>query len=198
MNSVKIEALIAASAEVHYYSRICLRGCKLQLSSQRIDYRNNNHFTCFAQTFANLPPFTLLTCWEEMGEIAGISLPNFWIIQVNPHEPHRSLSNSKWGNFLSGQFEILAHGDQRPSSSIMDEGAILLSKWWQKWAPENGGQIPTIARWLDKELVRGYETPRPYPYLIAPHEHPDTPPFNPVTGWEFENIESSNWFGSCP
>jgi hypothetical protein len=198
MNSVKIEALIVMSAAGHYYSRICLRGCGLQNTSQNIEYHDKDHFTCSARAQAYLPPFTLLTCWEEMGEIAGISLQNFWIVQANPLEPYRTLSDSKWGNFLGGQFEILAHGNQRPISSEGDEGAMLLSRWWQTWAPANGGQIPTIARWLDKELRRGYQTPRSYPYLIAPQEYIDTPSFDPVAGWEFDNIDSSNWFGPCP
>jgi hypothetical protein len=125
-----------------------------------------------------------------MGETAGEYFPQFWIIQVNPHEPEQALSDSKWGDFLKGRFETLAHG--------RDERARLLSEWWTTWASINGGQIPTIARWLGKQLSRGYETPRPYPYQIAPQEYVNTPPFDPVLGWEFENSEKQNWFGSCP
>ena len=190
MCTIRIEALIAMSAAGHYFSRTCLRGCRLQLISQNSSYRDSNYFEYSARGYADILPYMLLTCWEVMGETAGEYFPQFWIIQVNPHEPEQALSDSKWGDFLKGRFETLAHG--------RDERARLLSEWWTTWASINGGQIPTIARWLGKQLSRGYETPRPYPYQIAPQEYVNTPPFDPVLGWEFENSEKQNWFGSCP
>ena len=198
MNHVKINALIAMSAAGHYFSRVCLRGCQLQLISQNSSYRDPNYFEYSMRGDANLPSYTLLTCWQVVGEAAGTYLPQFWIIQVNPHEPYRTLSDSKWGVFFSGQFEILAYGDQRLISEDGIERAELLSRWWQTWAPVNGGQLPSVARWLGKELSHRNDTPHSYPYHITPQEYKNTPPFDSIVGWEFENAKTSNWFGPCP
>ena len=147
---------------------------------------------------ASLAPYTLLTCWQVSGEAAGTYLPQFWILQVNPREPYRSLSDSKWGVFFSAQFEILAYADHRPIGADEVEGAVLLSQWWQTWAPVNGGQVPAIARWLGKELSLRHNPPQPYPGQIPAAETRDTPPFDPVAGWEFENAKISNWLEPCP
>ena len=198
INNVKINALIALSAAGHYFSHICLRGCQLQLISENSNYRDPNYFEYSMRGDANLSPYTLLTCWQASGEAAGTYLPQFWIIQVNPHEPNRTLSDSKWGVFFSGQFEILAYGNQHLISADGDEGAVLLSKWWRTWAPVNGGQVHSIARWLGKELSLGHNSPHPYPNHIAPQEYKDVPPFDSVVGWEFENAKISNWLEPCP
>ena len=198
INKVKINARIAMSAAGHYFSRICMRGCRLRLISENSDYQDPNYFEYSMRGDADLAPYTLLTFWRVLGEAAGVYLPQFWIIQVNPHYPYRAMSDSKWGDFFSGQFEILAYGDQRLISEDGDEGAVLLNKWWRTWAPENGGQVPSIARWLGKELSLGHTSPHPYPNPITAQEYKDMPPFDPVAGWEFENEKISNWFEPCP
>jgi hypothetical protein len=198
MNNLKINALVAMSAAGHYFSRVCLRGCRLHLISQNNSYRDQNYFEYSMRGEANLPPYTLLTCWQVAGEAAGTYLPQFWIIQVNPHEPCRTLSNSKWGDFFSGQFETLAYGDHLLISEDGIERATLLSRWWQAWAPANGGQVPSIARWLGKELLHSIDTPHSYPHSITVQEYKNTPSFNSVVGWEFEDARTSNWFGPCP
>ncbi len=162
-----IEAAIGRHASSPFWMKALLHGCRLEVA-------HPDTFPIVGRT--RVPPGTLLTFWAGGGD-GGDDFGDFWIVQmVTPENPAILTSNQF---YLKGSFTVLAHAAHRVGD-MWNEPDLRLQRWWFKWAPQHGGQTPSMARWLGS-LARknGPEEPGEFP---GPQ---DMPRFDPVAGWDF-------------
>lgn len=148
--AILLEAKVGNESHSSHWGKGNLQGVNL-VSEDRT--KTNHHNYTSGATEAQ--DGTVFTWWTSRGDKHGTIDADFYILQADSSAEEMELVGGCYGrgNYLRGQFSILAHGSDKTK-------APRLLGWWVDWAPKNGGHTAEVARHLQQQLaIRGRMTP---------------------------------------
>lgn len=112
------------------------------------NYQRDRH-NSYTEGAVEISEGTVISWWMSAGDKYGTHTADFYILKSVASAEMLELTGGCYGrgNYLKGNFEILAHADGKTK-------APRLMKWWSEWAKMNGGQNEEMARHLAVQIEK--------------------------------------------